>query len=761
MPWAFFLNPFLLLGLVGIALPVIAHLLSRRKYDVVDWGAMQFLNPSRKSRRKMRLEELLLLLVRIMAIALIATALARPSISSGFLLGYNSAGSRDVVLVIDGSNSMSRTDGLTSLHQKAIRRAKEFLLTLNPGDTVAIIDARDVPVKILESPVQDRQLVAKQLDNLPPPAGAANVRLACEEAIGILGRCSNGSREIVVLTDRQRASWTLNNEAAWRRFDEVLKFPSVRPGIWVLDVAQGLAEIRQNVSVGQIAISRDLTVPDFPVSLQVSIRNAGAGPVDVPVQVLINGQRVANYDATVSVSARSDATYSRTLRFRSEGTNLVTVKAVATRDAIESDNQSHAAIKVTSAIPVLLIESSTSPDRTRWNSFFAELALTAPQNDSPWILARTVKARNLQHTDLDAAGAVVLADVTELPDNISAAIQEFVAGGKGVLIALGERSKPDAFQTMFVDTGLLPAVKLKRIRSTSPDAPLPTTIAPYSLEAAWLDRFRERKGASLLQANYDKWWTVEQISASPTEQAALPDAVAEDQRPPIRNRNTYATVAQLTSGDPLLLQTSCGEGSVLLMTSNLNADWNALPTRPDYVPFLHEALFQLVAAEVRRNVPFGSPLMTVKEDDSSPGSSFEFAGPFDRVDSAIMLRSGGKISLQLPRTRLPGVYTVGEVSQVGVKTQDTFVVNYNHDEDNPAELLDEDTARLTANGRISFVPDAASLKKQMYGDESRSELWWLLLFIFLILLTVEVWMTRRLVLQGHADPPSLSYSDLR
>lgn len=102
----------MLLGLAGIALPIIAHLLSRRRFDVVAWGAMQFLNPSRKTRRRLKLEELLLLLLRIGLIALIVFAVTRPIIPSGWLSGYRSAGSRTVVLIIDGSNSMSRTDGI-------------------------------------------------------------------------------------------------------------------------------------------------------------------------------------------------------------------------------------------------------------------------------------------------------------------------------------------------------------------------------------------------------------------------------------------------------------------------------------------------------------------------------------------------------------------------------------------------------------------------------------------------------------------------
>ena len=77
----FFMNPLMLIGLAGVALPVLAHLLSRRKFDVVNWGAMQFLNPSRKTRQKMRLEELLLLLVRIGIIALLGFALARHSLA--------------------------------------------------------------------------------------------------------------------------------------------------------------------------------------------------------------------------------------------------------------------------------------------------------------------------------------------------------------------------------------------------------------------------------------------------------------------------------------------------------------------------------------------------------------------------------------------------------------------------------------------------------------------------------------------------------
>ncbi|MEQ9411290.1 MAG: VWA domain-containing protein [Fuerstiella sp.] len=770
----FFLNPIMLAGLAGVSLPVLAHLLSRRKYDIVPWGAMQFLNPSRKTRRKLKLEELLLLLIRILAVALLALAASRPWINSGFLTGYRSAGSRDIVFVIDGSNSMSRSDGLTSLHQKALRRAEEFLDTLQPGDTVAVIDARDRPVRIVETPLQDLALIRERLKEIPPPAGAADLQRACEEAVGILGRCSNGAREVIVLTDRQRCGWSPGQESSWKRFDDVLRFPSVRPALWVVDISAGLGAIRQNVSLGQIDMSRDLTVPGFPVGFHVAVTNAGQESTDVSLQILVNGQRVAHLDEVVSVPAESEVTVSQTIRFSSLGTNLVTVRVALPEDALPADNESHAAVQVTSAVPVLLVEDSTSADRTQWNTFFAELALTNPENKSPWIRARTVRSTDLTPAALDGVAAVVLADVTSLPDGMDKALHQFAARGNGIFVTLGKRTSPDSFRRMYIDSGLLPTVQLKRVRTADPDAGTPVTVAPYSLEASWLNRFRERKAASLLQAAFTQWWLLDPVTATPLDNAPTkpddgnqPAPVAEDRDVPATAAISTAaspaappvTVAQLISGDPLLLQASCGRGRVLLMTSNIDTSMNNLVGTPDYVPFLHEALFQMAASRVRRNVDFGQPLLTVlataadRGDVAGTDQSLVFQTPDDRVRTAGVEDRDGELVATLPATRFPGVYHLKQLEPADGSAIDTFVVNYDHAEDNPAELTGDDRARLLANDRLTFVDSMDVLKEQMYGHESRSELWALLLWMFLAMLTLEVWMTRRLVTKGHADTP--------
>ena len=128
----------MLAGLAGVMLPLIAHLLSRKKYDLVDWGAMQFLELDPSAKRKVRLEELLLMLVRMAIVAVIAIALARPWLSGRWLLGLVSNQSRDVVLVIDGSYSTGWEGKDVTPHLQSIKLARQFLNELRPGDTITV-----------------------------------------------------------------------------------------------------------------------------------------------------------------------------------------------------------------------------------------------------------------------------------------------------------------------------------------------------------------------------------------------------------------------------------------------------------------------------------------------------------------------------------------------------------------------------------------------------------------------------------------------
>lgn len=793
----FFMNPWLLISLAGIGLPIVAHLLSRRRYDVVEWAAMQFLNPSKKTRRRVKLEELLLLLLRIGLISLIALSVTRPWLPGGWLSGYYSAGSRTVVIVIDGSNSMSRTDGVNSMHQNAMRRASEFLRTLGPDDNVALIDARDQPRTVIESPLRDLTIVEQEIRKLPPPGGACGMLAALEKSIAILGRSSSSAREVVVFTDRQSKSWKSDNEAEWTRFDDLIKFPSVRPHVWSVDVAPHLGPVVRNVSVGQIELSREMTVPDFPVRLKVAIHNESNAEAQIPLKLLLDGQPLAGKIQSPTVPAHGESVVEFDHALRADGTHILSVEADMSEDAIAVDNMSHAAIHVAKSLDVLLVNGTPSAQPADRDSFFAELAFAPPEGKPPWVKANVVEAADLRPDDFQSVSGAIFCNVGAISPDGALALKDFVAAGNGVMITCGTRTTPESFQASFVDSGLLPQLQIVRTREAPPQAEQIVRVAPLSIQPGWLDRFRSDPARSFLKATFDTWCLTK---LGPAAKAAV--AAASPVAAPLENAKPTATaaaanvattsapliLATLSTGDPVLLESRCGDGFLLVLTTSLDRSWNDLPTRSDFVPFLHEAIFHAASSRSHRNVDFGEPLIarlqrniardvTPPPADSPPEVVESVQGPTE--ESASFVAPGGIVT-EIPITAAnsnsvissssiseatavfsdtftPGVYAMAKEANAEFPEQhDGFVVNYDHSEDDLTQLAADDKARLATNDRVRFSSSLADLAKRMYGDESITELWAVLLTLFLIFLIMELFLTRRAIRKGYGNDTLIS-----
>ncbi|MEC9055357.1 MAG: BatA domain-containing protein, partial [Verrucomicrobiota bacterium] len=104
-----FLQQAMLWGLFAVSIPVIIHLLNRRRFRTVEWGAMQFLlKATKESRGKKRLKHFLILLMRSLAIAALVLAIARP-LAGGFL-GWGGGRVETVILILDRSASMERSE---------------------------------------------------------------------------------------------------------------------------------------------------------------------------------------------------------------------------------------------------------------------------------------------------------------------------------------------------------------------------------------------------------------------------------------------------------------------------------------------------------------------------------------------------------------------------------------------------------------------------------------------------------------------------
>src|SRR4051812_24279325 len=158
-----FLNPLLLFGLAAVSVPIIIHLLNRRRFHKVVWAAMRFLQTSvEKNQRRMRIEDMILLILRCALIALLALALARPAFKSAStdILGQSKV---TAVVILDNSGSMGMSDGTMTRFEKAKKAAEQALDTMRGGWATAVFLASDIADAPVPEPTFDFNLARKTI----------------------------------------------------------------------------------------------------------------------------------------------------------------------------------------------------------------------------------------------------------------------------------------------------------------------------------------------------------------------------------------------------------------------------------------------------------------------------------------------------------------------------------------------------------------------------------------------------------------------
>ncbi len=771
-----FLNTLMLLGLAGAALPVLVHLLSRRKYDVVPWGAMQFLELGRRTRRRIRLEEALLLLLRIGLICLLALALARPWAKGGLFSTFTRSTPRDVAAVIDGSYSMGWEGDAITPQAAAIQRTYELLETLQSSDTVTLLDARDRVRVSGDGPTTDFGAIREQLDSLATPSGTSLLPLAGVKAAQVLAQGEHLDRDIILLTDDQALCWSPQNGAAWRQFDETIRQSSVPPRVWAVDVAGHHRETPANFSVDRLRLSRELTVPGFPLRIQTTIRQWGGTAAQRDVSFAVNGQRLRSKTVTVHLPAGGASNVTFEHRFDQTGSYVVSV--LLEPDDLPGDNRSDAAIVVESGIPVLLVDGNRQPDPTKSETFFISAALTPARSEAPWVVARVLEAGKLSAEALAGQRVVFLADVPRLTDAQIELLERFIADGGGLVVAAGDGIDAEWYnRSLDADAASLLPARFDAVKNERDYDLGDVNISSDSLEVSWLARFRTENGVDLTEARFAHWWRMKPravMGRAPFGGENAPDEPdrSEAQRfgraqqagagkidtpstkipaPPTADLGEPRIDARLDTGDPFLISQTYGKGTVLQLAVPLDADWSTLPSKNDFVPFVHELAFHLASRTSGRNVEAGMPLVldaAEDGDENADAAAFEFLTPDGRTLPAEPFGSGPGARVGLRETDLAGVYRC-QPSSGEIAAAEYFVVHSDRNESDLTPLSPADRNRLAENDRIRFVSSLEEIVAAMADEESPTDLWRLLMLGVLAMLVGEVLLTRRLVQGGH------------
>jgi len=274
-----FLSQPILWGLFAASVPVIIHLLNRRRFRTVKWAATSFLlKASRESRGKKKLKHFLILACRALAIAALIFAVARPLI--GGFLGSGSGSVGTVVLILDRSASMETKPGSGQLshRQSVITKITEAVENMGSPRLVLIDSASG---EIQEVPSPD---ALSELSTTSATDTQADIPTLLAKAIDYLDETNPGQSEIWVASDLQRGDWR-PSDSRWGAIQAGLEGLPTKTNLRILTAGEQTVE---NFTL-ELLTSRRVE-DDLFLDLKLS-RLEGDGTTTVPITYSLNGAR--------------------------------------------------------------------------------------------------------------------------------------------------------------------------------------------------------------------------------------------------------------------------------------------------------------------------------------------------------------------------------------------------------------------------------------------------------------------------------------
>ena len=698
----FFLNPAYLFGLTAASLPVIIHLLNRRRIKRIRFPAVKFLLLSQKriSRTK-RLRHWLLLALRTFAILVLVMLLARPIFQTGAGL-FASGGPSSVALVLDNSLSMTWSRDGEGFKQAKDAAARLFA-SMSPGDRATLIETNP-PSKEPPRLKREKEVLLRELEGVKIADGSADFAAALARAYDLLREPAAG-KEIWVVTDAALTDWDRFNLAGLKQYD---------PAVPVKVIKVGAKDAPPNAAVREIRLrSQDVNV-GLPTDIQAVITNFSAGEIkDVVVQLRVDDQ--AKEQKLVSLPARgeAEANFQFVLTRRGGHTGSITLK----KERLAGNPVAHFTLEAEDKIKVLVVDGDPQTSLVASETFFLTRALNpeGASTASPFV-ATVVLPEGLASATLESYQAVILCNVGSIADAALPRLKEYVRRGGGLLVFLGDRVQPEDYNRKLYDTApsILPArLKDKRILSASALEKIERIDAKHPALTAFSDPILLESLKSSRVAGYYR-----------------------------TDASGASTLIALANGDALALEKKFGAGRVILISTAADRDWSDLPVKTAYLP-LAQSLVSYLQGGKKGALETGVAVGDAKKFTLPPayvGKTLKIVRPDQREREVALAAEGENAAGSFAENDVAGVYRVTAplAGDAPPTLAPIYPVNPPFLESRLEAISDGELAARLKPARAEIVSIDALAK-----GGSRRDLALPLLLVLIVTLVSEGWLAQR------------------
>jgi hypothetical protein len=711
-----FLNPIALIGLLAAGIPILLHIFNLRKLKTIEFSTLSFLKELQKTKiRRLKLRQLLLLVLRTLLVILIVFAFSRPTLKGSLPGGLAEQAKTTAVIVFDDSQSMTASDEQGELLHQAKNAANAVLDLFKDGDEVFLLKLSDVQVEgspEIPSTRRGFPAIRSAINEIKPSSVHRTIEDALRFTSRLLAASQNFNKEVYLISDFQSGSLeskTHTVKTSEKLFTQTTQF---------FLIPLGKREL-QNVSIESIAIPSTIFEVNKPFTVKAKLINHGTSNLQNHiVSIYQDGSRVGQKGIDILAGQSVETEF--TLVPKHPG--FIEGKMELEDDDLEFDNTRFFTVHIPEELHVLLVGNTL--DLT-----YLHIALDTRLTDSSVSLKiNQITYDRFSSSHLNNTDVVILSNLHELTHDQSFALKMFLQNGGGMIFFPGAQTTSDAFNTTIaVPLGI----------STVSTA---TDIIKSQLTNSFIEFDKVDLHHPLFTGMFEEA-EVKQSAGTSHRQRVL-------ESPHINKSFLFSptsksqSIITLTNGYPFLMEEQVGGGHVLLFSVAANTEWSDLPLKGLFVLLVHRSLAYLVQESAMEHsllvdeeaIIHLRTAIPLKLTITKPGGMQIFINP---------QQVAAERSIRFSDNDLPGFYTIASDNLI----LDKFVVNVDPDESNTTPS--DEKHRDNMFRRIGIVNQSIHKVNQMQEvqhiiTESRlgTELWKQFLLAALLIAIIEMFVAR-------------------
>ncbi len=638
----------------------------------------------RRQVRRLKIRQLLLLILRMLIILTIVLAFARPASKGGSIGSHASV---SAVILFDNSASMNRSVRDGNLFEIAKKRVGGLLDSFSDADEISLIplnkSATDIPSMAFRAVV----VVREELQRLVPGHGEANLQAALEQATDLLDNAANLNKELYIVTDRQRHS--LPDSTVLKGHD-----------IHVYLVALPLDE-PDNCGITAVDLGGKLLLPGHEFTITATVKNySKRDRDDIIASLYLDGNRVAQSDVKISAGGETAVRFTRSVSRGGFHSGYVEL----TDDSFSEDNRFFFSFRIPAQFNILIVADNV-------DAKFISLALVPSKALNQYWSVKEIAPDNMAGVNFIDYDVIIYSGSPKLTADYTKRLKSIIRLGKSLFMIYDGTTDISYLNNTWSDvTGVV---------FDEPVQQQFTRAGYYTLESMNYDH----PIFSAFGFNNDKLPTIKFFTL-----------------PKVHTTGKAVTIAKFSGNRPALVENSYSNGTVLTFTAPLSPRYSDLTGHAFFVPFISRIAEYLASdlssfdhdlfceESITRIISVNYPL-TGSVEFITPDSSRYFLTPEEEQ---------GNLILRASPTTLPGIYYTYHLG----REVDRFAVNVL-----PAEcdLTSVDTDRFAeAIGAREYNELTADVDAASVIDELRygKELWQIFLWLAVVLLLLEMLLSR-------------------